>query len=175
MIVRHREIMAESVTLEDLFLFQVRDMYDAEQRQTQAFPRLAETAGSPELQRALSSHLAETDNHLARLDRIFGILEENPAGKTCEAIRFFLEDFDAVTDDDVDSAIADERLAAAARKVEHYEIAGYGTLRTWADLLGRKEAAQLLDFTLEEERLADGTLDEIARRMNIRTAVIRRR
>ena len=166
--------MAEPVTLEDLFLNEVRALYDAEQRLTRALPKLVEAAGAPELQRAFKRHLAETENHLARLDRIFGILDQNPVGATCEAIKCLIADCDGLTDDGADGVISDERLIASAQKVEHFEIAGYATLRTWAELLGRKEAAQLLDFTLEEEMLADGTLNEISRRFKVRTAMARR-
>ena len=166
--------MANRLTLDELFLHELRNLYDGEHRLTQELEKFAEAAFSSELKRAFQWHLAETDNHIARLDRIFGMLQRNPAGKTCETLKCLLAECDAGMTDDAEEAISDERLIAVAQKVEHYEIAGYNTLQAQAERLGRTEIAQLLAFTLEEERLADQKLNEIATRLNARTVATQR-
>src|SRR5262245_29545403 len=162
--------MAELVSLDDLFLHELRDLYDAEQRLTEAIPKLVEAATAPDLKNALQAHLSQTETHVARLEQIFGMLGEEPEGSTCEGIKGLLEEGEDLLDEDADEAVADAGLIASAQKVEHYEIAGYGTLHTWAQLLGRHEAAQLLEFTLGEEKSADQKLTDVAMKLNVRAA-----
>src|SRR6266576_1970860 len=162
--------MTELQTLHHLFLHELRDLYDAEQRLTKALPEMAEAATAVDLKQAFQAHLSETETHVARLEQIFAMLNERAKGESCEGIKGLLEEGNDLLDEDAAEAVRDAGLIASAQKVEHYEIAGYGTLRTWANLLGRKEAAQLLEFTLDEEKQADQKLTEIARRLNLRAA-----
>jgi ferritin-like metal-binding protein YciE len=162
--------MADLMTLDELFLHEVRDLYDAEQRLTKAIPKLIEAAHATELKRALETHLGETETHVARLEQIFGLLGEKPKGETCEGVKGLLDEGEDLIGEDADEAIADAGLIGSAQKVEHYEIAGYGTLHTWAQLLGRHEVAQLLEFTLAEEKHADQKLTDVARQLNVRAA-----
>src|SRR5437763_15922520 len=165
--------MAKMSTLQHLFLHELADLYDAEQRLTKALPEMEQNAISTELKQALQSHLSETETHVTRLEQIFGIFGNEAKGETCEGIKGLIEEAKDLLDEDAEDPVHDAGLIASAQKVEHYEIAGYGTLRTWADLLGRKEAAQLLEFTLDEEKQADQKLTEIARRLNLRAAGVR--
>jgi ferritin-like metal-binding protein YciE len=163
--------MAELLTLDDLFLHELRDLYDAEQRLTKALPDMADAATAADLKQAFQDHLTETEMHVARLEQIFGMFGVEAKGETCEGIKGLIEEGDDLLGEDAADAVKDAGLIASAQKVEHYEIAGYGTLRTWADLLGRTEAAQLLEFTLEEEKKADQKLTDVAARLNLRAAV----
>jgi ferritin-like metal-binding protein YciE len=162
--------MAEMMSLKDLFVYELRDLYDAEQRLTKALPDMAKAATSPDLKAAFQAHLTETETHVARLEQVFGLFGEAIEGETCDGIKGLLEEGEELLDEDATEEVRDAGLIASAQKVEHYEIAGYGTLRTWADLLGRRDVAQLLDFTLEEEKKADHTLTQIAQRLNLRAA-----
>jgi len=165
--------MAELTTLEDLFLHEVRGLYDAEHRLMKAIPKLIKAARSPELRLALQAHLVETETHVIRLEQIFGMFDAAPKGETCQGILGLIDERDDLIDEDAEGAVADAGLIAAAQKVEHYEIASYGTLLTWAELLGRNVAARLLEFTLAEEKQADHKLTEVARRLNMRAAGVR--
>jgi ferritin-like metal-binding protein YciE len=162
--------MADLVTLEDMFLHELGDLYDAEQRLTKAIPKMIEAAHASELKSALQSHLAQTETHVTRLEQIFGMFGAKAKTITCEGIKGLLEEGKDLSGEDADESVADAGLIASAQKVEHYEISGYGTLHTWAQLLGRHEAAQLLEFTLGEEKGADQKLTEVARRLNMRAA-----
>ena|SRR5438105_2021709 len=165
--------MAKLLTLEDLFLHELADLHDAEQRLTKALPEMEKNAISTTLKQALRSHLTETETHVTRLEQIFGMFGQKAKGETCEGIKGLIEEGQDLLDEDAQDPVHDAGLIASAQKVEHYEIAGYGTLRTWAVLLGRKEAAQLLEFTLDEEKQADQKLTEIARLLNLRAAGVR--
>jgi len=165
--------MAELTRLEDLFLHEVRDLYDAEKRLTRAIPKLVDAAHSRELKQALQHHLTETEAHVTRLEQIFSMFDEDAKGETCEGIKGLLSEGESLLDDASDDAVSDAALIAAAQKVEHYEISGYGTLCTWARLLGRDEAAHLLEFTLAEEKQADHALTDVARRLNVRAVNVR--
>ena len=112
----------------------------------------------------------ETETHVIRLEQIFGMFDAAPKGETCQGILGLIDESDDLIDED---AVADAGLIAAAQKVEHYEIASYGTLLTWAELLGRNVAARLLEFTLAEEKQADHRLTEVASRLNMRAAGVR--
>jgi ferritin-like metal-binding protein YciE len=149
-------------SLDDLFLSQLRDLYDAENRLVKALPKMAEAASSSTLKQAFQSHLNETTGHVQRLDTIFRQLGQEPKGETCEAMKGLVSEGEEMIDAKGDPSIRDAALIAAAQRVEHYEMSGYGTARTFALRLGRSEAAKLLQSTLQEEKAADEKLTQIA-------------
>lgn len=154
--------------LEDLFCDQLQDLYDAEQRLTKALPKMAEAAGSPELKTAFEQHLQETRNQVQRLEQVFGILGKQPQTKTCEAMKGLVSEGEEVIKAEGEPSVKDAAIIAAAQRVEHYEMAGYGTARNFARLLGLPEAAELLQETLDEEGAADGKLTTLAEtRINV--------
>ena len=148
-------------TLDELFLEELQDMYDAEKQLTRALPKLAEAARSPELQEAFTSHLEETDGHVTRLEQVFESIGKKARGKKCEGIQGIIEEGSKAIDE-FDGAVLDAALIGGAQKAEHYEIASYGTLARFAELLGYNEAHDLLGQNLEEEKAADQKLTEIA-------------
>ncbi len=150
-------------TLQELFLDEIKDMYDAEKRISKALPKLAKAATSVELQEAFNSHLEETLGHIEKLEQVFSSLGEKPKGKTCKATVGLIEEADEILSDNKGSPTINAALISAAQKVEHYETASYGTLREWAELLGNEEAADLLGQILEEEEAANDKLSEIAK------------
>lgn len=154
-------------TLEDLFLDELKDLFDAEKRLVKALPKMAKGAESEELREAIESHLEETKNHVARLEEVFGHLDKAAKGKTCKAMVGLIEEGSDLLEEDATPAVLDAGLICAAQKVEHYEIASYGTLRTWSELLGYEQITALLDETLEEEKAADEKLTEIAGSLNL--------
>jgi ferritin-like metal-binding protein YciE len=162
--------MADMTSLQDLFLHNLRRAYDAEKRLVKALPRLREAASSDDLRHALQTHFEETEVHVDRLDQIFGWFDEQPKAKTCDAIKGILDDSKDVADLNADAAVKDAAIIAAAQETEHFEIALYGTLRTWAVVLGENEAMQALEVTLEEEKAADALLTSIAATLNLRAA-----
>jgi ferritin-like metal-binding protein YciE len=149
-------------SLEDLFIEQLKDMYDAEQRLTKALPKMAKTAHNGELKRAFEEHLEETKNQVTRLEQIFEILGKDAERKTCAAMKGLIEEGDEVISAKGDADVRDAGLIAAAQRVEHYEIAGYGTARTFAERLGYNDVARLLQQTLDEEGAADKKLTQVA-------------
>ena len=154
--------MAETGRLHDAFLDELRDAYDAEKQLTKALPRLARASTSPQLRAAFETHLKETLGHVQRLEQVFDSLDEQPRGKHCDSIAGIIEDAKAVMERDFDEATMDACLIAAGQRAEHYEIAAYGTLVAWARDMGHAEAADLLQETLDEEKLADETLTALA-------------
>jgi ferritin-like metal-binding protein YciE len=160
--------MAHANSLKDLFVTNLRRVYDAEQRLVKALPKLRDAASSEELKRALQVHLEETEVHVDRIDQIFGWLDEKAKATTCESIKGILDDGKDVMNLDAEGAVKDAALIAAAQETEHWEIALYGTLRTWATALGENEAMQALEVTLEEEKNADALLTNIAATLNLR-------
>ena len=152
-------------TMEDLFLQQVQDLYDAEKRLVKALPKMAEATTSVTLRQAFESHLMETEGHVSRLENIFRALGQDPKAHTCDAMKGLISEGDDVVSDIDQSPLRDAGLIAAANRVEHYEIAAYGSARTFADILGLSEAAALLDQTLEEEKKADQKLTQLAESM----------
>ena len=164
--------MADMKTLDDLFVHKLRRVYDAEQRLTKALPKLVKAASSPELKAALQVHFEETEVHVERLDRIFGWFGEKPKADTCDGMNGIIWDGDDMRDLDAESEVRDAGLIASAQEAEHWAIAVYGTLRTWAVVLEKKEAMQVLEVTLEEEKAADERLTQIARRLNLRAATL---
>jgi ferritin-like metal-binding protein YciE len=154
----------EMNSLQDLYLVELKDLYDAENRIIKALPNMVEAAKSPQLRSALEDHLQETKNQVARLERIFNNLNESPKGQKCKGVIGIIEEADEMIDETEDAppAVCDAALIASAQRVEHYEIAAYGTVRTWAQRLGRTEDAQLLNETLQEEGQADKKLTALA-------------
>jgi ferritin-like metal-binding protein YciE len=146
----------------DLFVDQLHDLYSAETQLVQALPELAGAASHDELRQAFQHHLEETRGHVARLDEIFGELGVSPSGETCKGMRGLIAEGREIIDGGGDTAVLDAALIAAAQRVEHYEIAGYGTVRTLADQLDLGHARDLLDQTLDEESNADKLLTKIA-------------
>jgi ferritin-like metal-binding protein YciE len=154
--------MANFESLEDLLHDELKDIYDAEKQLTKALPKLIKKASAPELKEALDAHLQETETHMERLDEAFGQLGLPAKGKKCEGMQHLIgEGEDMIGDADNESA-RDAVIIAAAQKCEHYEISSYGTICTWAALLGNEEVADLLRETLQEEKDADQKLTEIA-------------
>jgi ferritin-like metal-binding protein YciE len=148
--------------MQDLFLGQIMDLYDAEQRLVKALPKMADAATSPQLRQAFEQHLEETRGHVDRLERIFGRMGQKAKGETCDAMKGLISEGEDIVSDIDASPLRDAGLIAAANRVEHYEIAGYGSARTFATQLGLTDAASLLQQTLEEEKRADATLTRLA-------------
>lgn len=149
-------------SLQKLFVEELRDLYSAENQLLKALPKMAKSASSDELKQAFEDHLEETKEHVARLDEIFQGLDESPKGKTCKAMKGLVEEGCEILEEEGEESVLDAGIIAAAQKVEHYEIASYGTVRTWARLLGEDEAAELLQQTLDEEGEANKRLTELA-------------
>ena len=154
--------------LEDLFIDKLKDIYDAERRITRALPKMAKSASSDELRSAFEEHLQQTEEHIARLDRIFEGLDMTPGRKPCHGMMGLLEEGKELMEKDAPDSVMDAGLISAAQEVEHYEIGAYGCLKTWADLLGKKDEAKLLAKTLDEEEQTDETLSRIAESINAR-------
>jgi ferritin-like metal-binding protein YciE len=152
-------------TMEDLFLEQIEDLYDAEQRLVKALPKMAKAATSAQLRTAFEDHLQETKGHVERLETIFSQLDKKAKAETCAAMKGLVEEGEEVVDSIDASPLRDAGLIAAANRVEHYEMAGYGSARTFAETLGLTEAASLLERTLEEEKQADAKLTKLAESM----------
>lgn len=148
-------------SLDKLFIEELKDVYNAEKQILRALPRMAKTADSPGLQQAFTKHLKETEGQVKRLERIFKELGQPARGKKCKGMEGLLEEGKEVLEEDGEPAVIDAALIASAQRVEHYEIAAYGCLRTYAQLLGYSEAEQLLQQTLQEEEAADKKLTEL--------------
>jgi ferritin-like metal-binding protein YciE len=154
--------MAAMEDLRDLLVDELRDIYDAEHRITKALPKMRKAAGSPDLQDAFDMHLQETEGQIERLEQVFDLLDEPAKRKKCEGILGLIEEGDEMMSEDADPSVLDAALVASAQKVEHYEIAAYGTLRTYARLLGEDEVVSLLEETLDEEKATDEKLTALA-------------
>jgi ferritin-like metal-binding protein YciE len=149
-------------SLKKLYIEELRDLYSAENQLVKALPKMAKAASAPKLQQAFQAHLQETKNQVTRLDTIFEKLEKSPKGKTCKAMQGLIEEGEELLKEDAEPQILDAALIAAAQRVEHYEIAGYGTVRNYARLLNETEAARLLQETLDEEGRTDEKLTHLA-------------
>jgi ferritin-like metal-binding protein YciE len=154
--------MAETGTLHDAFLDELRDAYDAEKQLTKALPKMAKAASSPGLRKAFETHLEETRGQIDRLEQVFASLDEKVRGKHCDGIAGIIDEGKAVMEEDFDEATMDACLIAGGQRAEHYEMAAYGTLLAWARAMGHTEAANLLQETLEEEKAADQKLSSLA-------------
>ena len=149
-------------TLKDLFLAQVGDMYDAERRIVKALPKLAKAATCEKLKAALLEHLKETEGHVTKLEQVFKSLDQKAKGKTCKTTVALLEEGGDIAVEFKGSPALNAALISAAQKVEHHEIASYGALHEWAELLGNSKAASLLEEILGEEKAANATLTKLA-------------
>jgi ferritin-like metal-binding protein YciE len=154
--------------LHELYVEQLRDLYSAENQLVKALPKMAEAATTDELRTAFEEHLEQTQGHVQRLETIFENLGEKPTGEKCKGMAGLVEEgSEVIENDDFEGELKDAALIAAAQRVEHYEIAGYGTVRTFASLLEDDEAVELLEQTLEEEKETDQKLTEIAESVNL--------
>jgi ferritin-like metal-binding protein YciE len=149
-------------TMEDLLLQELKDLYSAENQIIKALPKMVKAASSPDLQKAFQDHLEETKSQVQRLDEAFEELGASGRGKKCKAMEGLLEEGKEVVDEDADPAVKDAALIGAAQKVEHYEIAGYGTAQAFAKILGHDRIVELLHETLEEEKGANTKLKDLA-------------
>jgi ferritin-like metal-binding protein YciE len=151
-------------TIKELYVHELSDLYDAENQILQALPKMSQAASAPELKKAFEEHLQQTKGQVERLDTIFQQLGEKPERKKCKGMAGLLAEGEEMIKEKADPDVKDAGLIAGAQKVEHYEIAGYGTVRTYAKLLGEQEAAKLLQQTLDEEGATDKKLTTLAER-----------
>jgi ferritin-like metal-binding protein YciE len=149
-------------TLEDLYVDLLKDLYSAEKQLVKALPKMAKNAQSSDLQKAFQEHLRQTERQVERIERIFSDMGGSPRGKKCVGMEGLVEEGNELLKEDAEPEVLDAGLIAAAQKVEHYEIAGYGTARSWAERLGYNQAARLLQETLDEESKANEKLTQIA-------------
>ncbi|MBX3444377.1 MAG: ferritin-like domain-containing protein [Planctomyces sp.] len=149
-------------TLLNLFETELKDVYSAEKQLVRALPKMARGASSDELRAGFEEHLEQTKTHVERIEKVFQILDRTPRAKTCEAMKGLLEEGSEVLEEDAEPDVKDAALIAAAQKVEHYEIATYGTLVAWARHLGLSKAETLLQKTLDEEKETDVRLTKLA-------------
>jgi ferritin-like metal-binding protein YciE len=156
--------MAEQ-TMNDLYLNELKDLYNAEQQLVKALPKIAKNAGSEELAEAINTHLEETKNHVTRLEQIFENLSETPKGRKCVGMEGILKEGSEAMDE-FEGSVLDAAIIAGAQRVEHYEIAAYGTVCAYAELLDRNEDLGLLKETLEEEKRADEKLTQVSETVN---------
>jgi ferritin-like metal-binding protein YciE len=149
-------------SLQTLYIEELRDLYNAEQQLVKALPKMAEKASASELKQAFEDHLEQTKEHVVRIEEIFERLDKKPTGKTCKAMKGLIEEGSEILEEEGEDSVIDAALIAAAQRVEHYEIAGYGTVRTFANILGEEDAAELLQQTLDEEGETDKLLTDLA-------------
>lgn len=158
-------------TFEDLFMDELKDLYNAEQQLTRALPKMAKAASTPQLRQAFQQHLEVTKQQVARLEQVFEQVGAPAKGKTCQAMKGLIEESQELVKEGMQSEVLDAGLIGAAQRVEHYEIAAYGTVRTMAETLGHRKAVKLLEQTLKEEKAADEKLTQIAESVvNVRAA-----
>jgi ferritin-like metal-binding protein YciE len=153
-------------TLEELFIDELKDLYSAEKQIVRSLPKLAKAASTPELQDALQTHLEETKGQVVRLEQIAEIVGKKLTGKTCNGMKGVLEEGSDVLEEVEKGSVRDAALIGASQRVEHYEMAGYGTARNFAKLLGLDDVVELLEQTLEEEKAADKKLTAISKSVN---------
>lgn len=158
--------MAREKTLEDLFVDTLKDIYYAEKRILKTLPKMAKGAESPKLKKGFEKHLAQTEGQVERLEQVFEIFGQPARGKKCEAIEGIIAEGESIMKEFKGTPALDAGLISSAQAVEHYEITRYGTLRRWAEMLGRRNAASLLDRTLKEESQTDELLNQIAEDAN---------
>jgi ferritin-like metal-binding protein YciE len=154
-------------SLQDLFISELKDLYSAENQLIKALPKMAKASTSKELKAGFEKHLKQTEGHVNRLEKIFNELDGSPRGKKCKAMEALIEEGAEIMDEDAEPEVLDAALIAAAQRVEHYEIAGYGCVRTYAELLGNAAAAKLLQQTLDEEAETDKSLTKLAEAINV--------
>ncbi|MDX2185847.1 MAG: ferritin-like domain-containing protein [Opitutaceae bacterium] len=162
--------MAKIETLHDLFIEELKDLYSAETQLVKALPKMAKAASNEQLRAGFQEHLEQTKEHVSRLERIGEMLDVSLKGKKCLAMEGLVAEGKETISEDASEEVKDAALICAAQKVEHYEIAGYGTVRTFAEILGMDEARELLESTLEEESETDEKLTELALEINAKAA-----
>ena len=155
-------------TIEKLFIEELKDLHSAEKQITKTLPKLIEAATTVDLKKAFEHHLKETEGHVARLDRAFELLGTRPKEKTCDGMKGILSEGAEMLRETKEGDIRDVALISAAQRVEHYEMAAYGTVRSYAEQLNQAQIAKLLQETLEEEKAADKKLTEISQKVNSR-------
>jgi ferritin-like metal-binding protein YciE len=156
------ELIMAMDSLKDLYVEELKDLYSAENQLLKALPKMARKASSPDLRAAFEEHLGQTERQVNRLEKIFKGLGEKPTGKTCKAMKGLVEEGKEIIEEKGDGSVLDAALIGAAQKVEHYEIASYGTARTFASMLGEEDAVELLQQTLDEEGATDKKLTALA-------------
>src|SRR6059058_2012380 len=149
-------------TLEKLYISELRDLYSAENQLLKALPKMAKGASSPELKDGFEKHLEQTKGHVQRLEQLFEELDQSPKGKTCHGMKGLIEEGSEILKEDGEESVLDAGIIVAAQKVEHYEMASYGSVRTFAHLLGQNKAAELLQTTLDEESETNELLNRLA-------------
>jgi ferritin-like metal-binding protein YciE len=152
--------------LKELYIDELKDLYSAESQLVKALPKIAKAASSDELRQGFEEHLEQTKGHVQRLEKIFQALGESPKGKKCKGMEGLIEEGSEVMEEDYEGSVLDAALIGAAQRVEHYEIAGYGTVRSMAETLGESNHVSLLEETLEEEKETDEKLSELAAQIN---------
>ena len=153
-------------SLHDLYLEQLKDLYDAEHQLIKALPKMAKASSSAELRKAFEEHLEKTKEHARRIETIFESMGENAKGQKCKAMEGLVKEGSEVIEEDMEDGVKDAALIAAAQRVEHYEMAGYGTVRAMAEVLGENKHVSLLTKTLEEEKETDEKLTQLAKTAN---------
>ena len=154
--------------LKKLYVDELKDLFSAESQLLKALPKMAKAASSEVLRSGFEKHLEQTNAHVQRLEEILESLDESPKGKTCHAMKGLIEEGSEMLDQDGEESVLDAGIIAAAQKVEHYEMAGYGTVRSFAEILGEMDQADLLENTLDEEKNADAVLTQISDSANTR-------
>jgi len=157
-------------SLRELYIDELRDLYNAETQLVKALPKMAKASGNDQLRKAFEEHLRQTSDQVSRLEQIFEQLEQKPSGKKCLGMMGLVKEGAETMDEDYAADLMDAAIIGTAQRVEHYEIAGYGTVRALAELLGEDEHVSLLNQTLEEEKQADKKLTELAQEINPKTA-----
>ena len=152
--------------LKELYIDELKDLYSAENQLVKALPKMAKAASSDELRAGFEKHLEQTRGHVQRLEKIFEALGESPKGKTCKGMQGLIEESSEATEEDYEGSVMDAALIGAAQRVEHYEIAGYGTVRSMAETLTEDDHVSLLEETLEEEKETDEKRTELAEQIN---------
>jgi ferritin-like metal-binding protein YciE len=162
-----KEQPMEHHELKELYIDELRDLYDAESKLVKALPKLAKAASSDQLRSGFEEHLEQTRGHVARIEEIFDALGEKPTGKKCAGMAGLVKEGEEIMDEDFSPEVTDAALISAAQRVEHYEIAAYVCVSSWAQLLGESEANALLEKTLEEEKETDLKLTELSEEINV--------
>jgi len=160
----------EANNLRELYISELQDLYDAENQLIEALPKMAEASTSPDLRKGFEAHLTQTRGHAERLESIFAGLGEEPKRKKCKAMKGLVAEGGEMIDEDFEGPVKDAGLIGAAQRVEHYEIAAYGTVRTFAQILGDQQGVKLLSQTLEEEKETDEKLNQLAEVINLEAA-----
>src|SRR5258708_3715972 len=163
---KFQEDYMQKDSLRDLYIDELRDLYNAETQLVKALPKIAKAAANDELREAFEEHLRQTSEHVSRLEQIFEQLDEKPSGKRCLGMEGLVKEAAETMKEDYVDEVKDAAIIGAAQRVEHYEMAGYGTVRTFAELLGENEHVSLLELTLDEEKQADQKLTELAQEIN---------